>query len=286
MQRNGRTRRLLPVVGCNKMAGFYKDYDAQDSQGSDHSFWSPTRNVKGRGRMFGSDHGRYAGLGLTDEGQEQVEQLFNNVIRFRGNHWKLPEAGELFYSKPEDHEKLAKLAERLSQALEHGQQFEQHLWEKHLHFMHKGGIVLPKIRSEFEPELCVSTWLDMQLILWTFSLIPAECSRLQSLHLYDASGARIASLNQYLKSHRSDCEWAWKGMSWNPYFEGHDDESLLATDRFINETQEQWYFGTNDSGDIRREENREGLGEFAKGLGEINLVSVYWLTSSCLVAGG
>ena len=263
-----------------KMAGFYRDYDAQQSQStSERHFKSPIKS--GRGRPGFGRHGseRYAGLGLSDEGQEQVEQLYDSVIRFRGSH-QLPEASQLFISRPKEEPHLKKLKDELTSSLQHGQQFDQHLWDRHVHFMHKGGLVLSKMRAEFELELCTSHWLDMQLILWTFSVIPAECSKLRSIHLYDTAGAQTASLNHYLRSHRPDCDWAWRGMSWNPYFEGHENEHLLLTDRFMYETNEMWYFGGDNTGDIRKEGNREGVKDFAEALGEVNLVSWEGLKSA------
>ena len=257
------------------MAGFYKDYDAQQSGSSPEAFWSPTRGrSRGPGR-HGHEHGRYAGLGLSDEGQEQVEQLFENVARFRGK-WKLSDvefASQLFGSKPHEEQQLKELKEELLSALEHGKKFDQHLWDRHLHFMHKGGVVLPKMRSEFELELCTSHWLDVQLILWTFSVIPAICSRIHSLHLYDTSGGQIASLNHYLRSHRPDCEWLWRGMTWNAYYEGQENEDPLSTDRFVSETHDMWYFGSDNTGDVREESNRKGLKEFLETFGNIHLVS-------------
>jgi hypothetical protein len=62
-------------------------------------------------------------------------------------------------------------------------------------------------------------------------------------------------------------------MTWNAYFEGQENEDPLSTDRFVSETQDMWYFGVDNTGDIREEKNRRGLKGFLETFGNIHLVT-------------
>ncbi|OWK61685.1 Cap-specific mRNA (nucleoside-2'-O-)-methyltransferase 2 [Lonchura striata] len=53
-------------------------------------------------------------------------------------------------------------------------------------------------------ELCTQAWCKFHEILCSFSLLPEEAlqdGELNSVHLCEAPGAFIASLNHFLKSH-------------------------------------------------------------------------------------
>ena len=70
----------------------------------------------------------------------------------------------------------------------------------------------------------------MQEMLWTFKVVP-ESMKLNSVHLCEAPGAFITCLNHYLKTHRPDCEWKWKAITLNPYYEGNDHLAMIDQDK-------------------------------------------------------
>ena len=70
----------------------------------------------------------------------------------------------------------------------------------------------------------------MQEMLWTFKVVP-ESMKLNSVHLCEAPGAFITCLNHYLKTHRPDCEWKWKAITLNPYYEGNDHIAMIDQDK-------------------------------------------------------
>jgi cap2 methyltransferase len=70
----------------------------------------------------------------------------------------------------------------------------------------------------------------MQEMLWTFKVVP-ESMKLNSIHLCEAPGAFITCLNHYLKTHRPDCEWKWKAITLNPYYEGNDHIAMIDQDK-------------------------------------------------------
>ena len=67
-------------------------------------------------------------------------------------------------------------------------------------------------------------------MLWTFKVVP-ESMKLNSIHLCEAPGAFITCLNHYLKTHRPDCEWKWKAITLNPYYEGNDHLAMIDQDK-------------------------------------------------------
>ena len=72
----------------------------------------------------------------------------------------------------------------------------------------------------------------MHEILWTFKNVVCESYlKLMSVHLCEAPGAFVASLNHFLSTHRSDCHWQWKALTLNPYYEGHDHSILNDQDK-------------------------------------------------------
>lgn len=80
--------------------------------------------------------------------------------------------------------------------------------------------------------VCVDlqAWAKMQEMLWTFKVVP-ETVKFNSVHLCEAPGAFISCLNHYLKTHRPDCEWKWKAISLNPYYEGNDHLAMIDQDK-------------------------------------------------------
>ena len=72
----------------------------------------------------------------------------------------------------------------------------------------------------------------MHEILWTFKdVVPESDLKLMSVHLCEAPGAFVASLNHFLGTHRMDCSWQWKAITLNPYYEGHDLSVLIDQDK-------------------------------------------------------
>ena len=67
-------------------------------------------------------------------------------------------------------------------------------------------------------------------ILNTFDLISEDAQRsekFRSVHLCEAPGAFVASLNHFLKSHYNGMDWQWVANTLNPYYEGNDLEAML-----------------------------------------------------------
>jgi len=218
------------------------------------------------------------GLGFrksyTDEVREQVDEMFGKKYKFQSERWRLPEPSALFREEPFKVPKLLDLKKCLNSTKSKLDNKEIVSWHKHTTFTNRAGLIVSSLRKEFQPEMCTQAWAKFHEILSSFNIVPQSASRLNSVHLCEAPGAFIASLNHYLKTHRVDCTWQWKAMTLNPYFEGNDLVALIDQDKFMSETWGQWYQGVDNSGDITLWENVEGLIEVVRReLGEVHLVT-------------
>lgn len=212
--------------------GHYRDYDVPSYRrrgpGGDSD------NPRGRGRGRGSRP--RVGLGFrksyTDEVREQVDEVFGKKYKFQSEHWRLPEPSALFREEPFNVPKLLDLKKRLNSTKSKLDNKEIVSWHKHTTFTNRAGGIVSSLRKEFQPEMCTQAWAKFHEILSSFnSIAPQSVSRLNSVHLCEAPGAFIASLNHFLKTNRVDCTWQWKAMTLNPYFEGNDLVALIDQDK-------------------------------------------------------
>ena len=79
---------------------------------------------------------------------------------------------------------------------------------------------------------CLQGWTKLHELLWTFKdVVPESNLKLNSVHLCEAPGAFVASLNHFLGTHRMDCTWQWRAFTLNPYYEGNSFTSLIDQDK-------------------------------------------------------
>ena len=276
--------------------GHYRDYDglSRPSQHAlGHDSGSGARgsyggrgggSVRGRGfrpRGGGGPSGRYAGLGFikksySDDVRDQVDELFSKKFKFEDEYdqWCLPDPSTVFKEEPFHVVKLLELKDQLNEIKGRLNDKELVSWHKHTHFTNRAGVIVSMLRREFQTEMCTQAWAKFHEILWTFNIVPQTASKYTSVHLCEAPGAFIASLNHFLKTHRPDCDWSWKAMTLNPYYEGNDPTAMIDQDKFMVETQEHWHHGPENSGNVVSWENVAGLKELVKkDLGDVHLVS-------------
>ena len=77
----------------------------------------------------------------------------------------------------------------------------------------------------------LQNWTKLHEILWSFDVVPKTAVKYNSVHLCEAPGAFVASLNHFLKTHRTDCDWQWKASTLNPYHEGNTLTQLSDQDK-------------------------------------------------------
>ncbi|KAI1235484.1 hypothetical protein IHE44_0002355 [Lamprotornis superbus] len=96
---------------------------------------------------------------------------------------------------------------------------------------------------------------------------------LNSVHLCEAPGAFIASLNHFLKSHHVPCHWNWVANTLNPYHEANDTLMMIMDDRLIANTLPWWYFGPDNTGDVMTLRHLTGLQSFVSSMTTVHLVT-------------
>lgn len=146
-------------------------------------------------------------------------------------------------------------------------------WRQHTSNMHVCGLIPSYLRREIKAELVTQAWTKFYTILSSFSLIQSDNTEnlFKSIHLCEAPGAFITSLNHFINSrYRRDFLWNWVATTLNPYYEGNTLNEMVADDRLIIETFSNWDFSNDFSGNIMNFDNFES---FTKKYKNINLVT-------------
>uniref|UniRef100_A0A1B6BY81 Cap-specific mRNA (nucleoside-2'-O-)-methyltransferase 2 n=1 Tax=Clastoptera arizonana TaxID=38151 RepID=A0A1B6BY81_9HEMI len=131
-------------------------------------------------------------------------------------------------------------------------------WHKHTNETNIGNLINTRIKYKISPEFLTQAWCKFAEIVSTYDLIPNVSFRtgcFNSVHLSEAPGAFITSLNHYIKSHYGFLQWKWMASSLNPYYEGNRLDELINDDRFMMHTIPNWIFGDSLTGDLMNVEN-------------------------------
>ncbi|KAM6223146.1 LOW QUALITY PROTEIN: cap-specific mRNA (nucleoside-2'-O-)-methyltransferase 2 [Rhynchocyon petersi] len=192
------------------------------------------------------------------------------------NEWQLPDPSEIFTCDHTEFHSFLDLKNSLNEVKNLLSDKKLDEWHEHTSFTNKAGKIISHVRKTVNAELCTQAWCKFHEILCSFPLIPQEAfqnGRLNSLHLCEAPGAFIASLNHYLKSHRFPCEWSWVANTLNPYHEANDNLMMIMDDRLIANTLQWWYFGPDNTGDIMTLKYLTGLQSFISKMATIHLIT-------------
>ncbi|XP_078400046.1 cap-specific mRNA (nucleoside-2'-O-)-methyltransferase 2 [Cetorhinus maximus] len=210
---------------------------------------------------------------------DEIKELFNKKFTFQKpavKAWCLPDVAEVHTGKWRQRPRLQALKESLNNVKNQLSDKELEKWHEHTAFTNRAGKVIPHVRRTMNAELCTQAWCKFHEILCTFPLLPEEAlenGELNSVHLCEAPGAFIASLNHYLKSHHIPCDWSWVANTLNPYHEGNETGMMIMDDRLIAGTLLWWYFGPDDTGDIMAYKYLKGLLEFTQNMKKVHLVT-------------
>lgn len=192
------------------------------------------------------------------------------------NEWQLPDPSEIFTCDHTEFSAFLDLKNSLNEVKNLLSDKKLDEWHEHTAFTNKAGKIISHVRKSVNAELCTQAWCKFHEILCSFPLIPQEAfqnRKLNSLHLCEAPGAFIASLNHYLKSHRFPCDWNWVANTLNPYHEANDNLTMIMDDRLIANTLHCWYFGPDNTGDIMTLKYLTGLQNFINSMGTIHLIT-------------
>ncbi|KAK3087534.1 hypothetical protein FSP39_007219 [Pinctada imbricata] len=144
-------------------------------------------------------------------------------------------------------------------------------WHSHTQFMNFAGNIVQDVRQQLHPELCTQAWCKFYEIISTYDLVDFDSSNFNTVHLCEAPGAFVTSLNHFLISN----EVHGHGMpnTLNPWYEGNSVGEMIDDDHFIRDTADYWYFGPDNTGNIMDLSNLKCLVEKCQEMGNIHLVT-------------
>jgi len=146
-------------------------------------------------------------------------------------------------------------------------------WHKHTKQLNPAGSVTSILKKEVRPELLTQAWQKFHECFHVFELGPTQGqAEFNTVHLCEAPGAFITSLNHALCLHHQDVLWNWVATTLNPHYEGNDLGYMINDDRFIMGSLNNWHFGEDNTGNLMDKANMLSLVERARKLGETGLV--------------
>lgn len=139
-----------------------------------------------------------------------LNDLFNKKFQFRFNsEWKLPNIEAWYSAPPWRIIQLDALKTRLNYHKSQLNDFNLEEWSSHTRRRNPAGEVGWKIRCVVDPEFLTQAWTKFYECAVTYNIVPIEAvteRKMVSLHLCEAPGAFITSLNHYLKSNHPNIE--------------------------------------------------------------------------------
>ncbi|KAG9474757.1 hypothetical protein GDO78_003297 [Eleutherodactylus coqui] len=213
----------------------------------------------------------------SDDFPPEIPSLFSKCFTYKKDEaWHLPSTAELLSSDHEEFTYLLSLKESLNAVKNLLSDKKLDDWHRHTSFTNRAGRIVPEVRRGANAELCTQAWCKFHEIIYTYPLLPNTALwsyELNTLHLCEAPGAFVSSLNHYLKTQDVRCDWNWVANTLNPYHEANSDLVMIADDRLIANTLPWWYFGPDNTGDIMNARYLEGLQKFTSNMSSVHLVT-------------
>ncbi|XP_041974252.1 cap-specific mRNA (nucleoside-2'-O-)-methyltransferase 2 [Aricia agestis] len=213
----------------------------------------------------------------SDDIEDELTELFNKKYKFEKNYeWELPKQETWFTVPPWKVRSLETLKSRLNFHKSQLNDFSIEEWSSHTRRRNPAGEVGWKIRCVINPEFLTQAWTKFYECASTYNIIPRDAvtsKNMVSLHLCEAPGAFITSLNHFLKQNHRDIQWKWMANTLNPYYEGNSPSNMISDDRFMFHTLDNWDFGVDNTGNLMSWENSQAIIRRAKSLGEVLLVT-------------
>nr|XP_032651277.1 cap-specific mRNA (nucleoside-2'-O-)-methyltransferase 2 [Chelonoidis abingdonii] len=209
----------------------------------------------------------------------EIEELFEKKFSYTkppNSEWKLPDSSDVFTCNHKEFNTLLALKDSMNEVKNQLSDKKLDAWHQHTSFTNRAGIIIPRVKKSVNAELCTQAWCKFHEILCSFPLLPKEAlqnGELNSVHLCEAPGAFIASLNHYIKSHHIPCDWNWVANTLNPYHEANDTLVMIMDDRLIANTLPWWYFGPDNTGDVMTLKHLTGLQHFISNMTTVHLVT-------------
>ncbi|KAH8232989.1 hypothetical protein KR026_002581, partial [Drosophila bipectinata] len=195
--------------------------------------------------------------------QSDLEQLFEKKFRYqkpRGeDNWTLPSLDQPLFSEFYQFDALQGLGTQLNAVKSRLNDYSTQEWSAHTNRRDPSGEVSWRLKNETKAEFVTVAWCKFFECLHRYPLIKNPV--VNTLHLCEAPGAFIASLNHYLHSTYKEDEirWRWRSTTLNPYYEGNALNEMITDDRFIFHTLDNWLFHKDLTGNLLNVSNIESM---------------------------
>ncbi|KAF7650299.1 hypothetical protein LDENG_00127960 [Lucifuga dentata] len=211
----------------------------------------------------------------------EIRNLFNKVRTYNkpsNGEWDIPEPNVALRHPAKEHSQLQALKVSLNAVKNQLSDKNIQVWHQHTNSTNRAGKVIAAVRSAANAEICTQAWCKFYEILGTFNLLPDEAlqsGELNTVHLCEAPGAFITSLNHYLKTSESTryCDWSWAANTLNPYHEANGGSTTIMDDRLIANTLLWWFFGSDNTGNIMSQKHSLELQAFVANMRRVDLVT-------------
>ncbi|XP_063701137.1 cap-specific mRNA (nucleoside-2'-O-)-methyltransferase 2 [Culicoides brevitarsis] len=209
----------------------------------------------------------------VDDEADKIHLQFNKIFHFEASSEEkhLPELKSVktSYEMPE----FKSMKDELNKVKSKLNELSIEIWSEHTRNMNPAGEIVWRVKNDTKGEFVTQAWCKMYECLCTFELVPKNVKNFNSLHLCEAPGAFVTSLNHYLQLNRPEVAWKWIATTLNPYYEGNCLENMIIDDRFIVQTLANWDFGVDYTGNIMNLENIEHLKEKCRRMNGVNFVT-------------
>ncbi|XP_076280088.1 cap-specific mRNA (nucleoside-2'-O-)-methyltransferase 2-like [Lasioglossum baleicum] len=198
---------------------------------------------------------------------ERVNNLFNKRFSIKHNEcYCLPDPQTMFTCPVWNVDELQKLKHELNDIKSSLNNYNMEQWHSHTTDRNSAKYVMTYLKKQVKPEFLTQAWCKFYEIVSSFPLIPIghinnNNGYFKSVHLCEAPGAFVTSLNHWLKTNTPEIQWDWIATTLNPYYEGYSTSEMISDDRFIRHTFDRWCFGKDNTGNLK---NLENLNELIK----------------------
>lgn len=210
---------------------------------------------------------------------EHANNLFKKRFVITSNEcYSLPEPKEMFKDDLWAIDKLQILKNELNSVKNCLNNYSLNEWQLHTKQRNSAKDVMVRLRKDIQPEFLTQAWCKFYEIVSSYPLISLEHidnnnKRFKSIHLCEAPGAFVASLNHWLKTNAPNVQWDWIATTLNPYYEGNSPSVMIDDDRFIRCTLNHWCFGEDSTGNLMKLNNLDKLVKLSESRNDIFLVT-------------
>lgn len=180
------------------------------------------------------------------------ESVFRKAFALKTG-WPLPNADDMFTAPRWELVEFQELKTVLNRTKQKLDCFDLDQWHAHTSKMNPAGLVVNHVRKYVRPDFLTQAWCKFYEIACGSSLLPSDViaeDRVCTVHLCEAPGAFVSSLNHYVAVNHERSRLRWLAMTLNPYHEGNGRPDTVGDDRLILNTLDHWEFGPDYTGDI------------------------------------